>query len=91
MKFEWDEDKRQINKENHGIDFADLDLVFAGLTITTEDTCEDYGEIRYITFGLLMNRVIQIVHTERGEHLRIISARKATKNETRQFIADFGQ
>ncbi|UXE61768.1 MAG: BrnT family toxin [Woronichinia naegeliana WA131] len=48
---------------------------------TVEDERLDYGEQRFVTFGLLKGRVIAVVHTERKDHTRIISARKATKYE----------
>jgi uncharacterized DUF497 family protein len=79
--FDWDEDKRLANAQKHGIDFADAAAIFEGDTVTVEDDRFDYGEIRLITLGLLNGRVIAVVHTERGEITRIISARKATKYE----------
>lgn len=81
MEFEWDENKRLANIRKHGIDFVDVEVVFEGDTVTVEDDRFDYGEERFITFGLLEARVIVIVHTERDNLIRIISARKATKNE----------
>ncbi|MDE3088056.1 MAG: BrnT family toxin [Chloroflexota bacterium] len=81
MKFEWDEDKRQSNLRRHGIDFADVSIVFDGYTATVEDTRVTYGESRFITVGLLKGRAVVVAHTERRDTIRIISARKATKNE----------
>ena len=46
--------------------------------MTVEDERFSYGEQRFVTFGLLQGRVVAIVHTEREEYTRIISARKAT-------------
>ncbi len=81
MEFEWDENKRLANIRKHRIDFIDVEAVFEGDTVTVEDDRFDYGEERFITFGLLEGRVIAVVHTERDNLIRIISARKATKNE----------
>ena len=81
MEFEWDENKRLANIRKHRIDFIDVEAVFEGDTVTVEDDRFDYGEQRFITFGLLEGRVIAVVHTERDNLIRIISARKATKNE----------
>ncbi len=81
MEFEWDENKRLANICKHRIDFIDVEAVFEGGTVTVEDDRFDYGEERFITFGLLEGRVIAVVHTERDNLIRIISARKATKNE----------
>jgi uncharacterized DUF497 family protein len=81
MKFEWDEAKRQLNIVNHGIDFVDVPPLFDDYTVTVEDTRVSYGETRYITVGFLNGRAVAVTHTERGEQIRIISARKATKYE----------
>jgi uncharacterized protein len=55
--------------------------MFDGSIVTIEDERFDYGEERFVTFGLLQGRVIAVVHTEREDCIRIISARKATKYE----------
>jgi uncharacterized protein len=91
MEFEWDEDKRLANIKNHGIDFVDVSEVFDGDIFTVEDDRYSYGEQRFVTFGLLKGSVVAVVNTDRGEYIRIISVRKATKNEYRtyfQAIAD---
>jgi uncharacterized protein len=91
MEFEWDEDKRLANIKNHGIDFVDVSEVFDGDIFTVEDDRYSYGEQRFVTFGLLKGTVVAVVNTDRGEFIRIISARKATNNEYRtyfQAIAD---
>ncbi|MCL1469906.1 BrnT family toxin [Argonema antarcticum] len=81
MEFEWDEAKRLANLRKHGIDFIDVPIVFEGDIVTVEDERFNYGALRFVTFGLLQGRVVAIVHTEREECIRIISARKATKYE----------
>ena len=81
MEFEWDEAKRESNLLKHGIDFVDVENVFEGETVTIPDARLDYGEDRFITLGLLKGRVVVIVHTETADIIRIISARKATRNE----------
>jgi uncharacterized protein len=91
MEFEWDEDKRLANIKNHGIDFIDISEVFDGDIVTIEDDRYSYGEQHFVTFGLLKGSVVAVVNTDRGEFIRIISVRKATKNESRtyfQAIAD---
>jgi uncharacterized protein len=87
MEFEWDEAKRLANLDKHGIDFIDIPEIFDGDIVTFEDDRYSYGEQRFVTFGLLQGRVIA-VHTERGEAIRIISARKATKNEQRTYFQE---
>ena len=79
--FEWDEQKRLTNVHRHGIDFEDAIMIFAGDIVTVEDDRFDYGEVRFMTLGVLKGRVITVVHTERQDRTRIISARKATKYE----------
>ncbi|MEG4172530.1 MULTISPECIES: BrnT family toxin [unclassified Microcoleus] len=77
MEFEWDEAKRLTNLSKHGIDFIDVPLVFDGEIVKVEDERFSYGEERFVTFGLLQGRVVAIVHTEREEYTRIISALKS--------------
>jgi uncharacterized DUF497 family protein len=86
MDLEWDEEKRLINARKHGIDFADVAQVFAGDVLILEDDRFEYDETRYIAFGLFYGRVIAVVYTMRGEVLRIISARKASKHEERNYF-----
>ncbi|MFT3756206.1 MAG: BrnT family toxin [Pseudoxanthomonas sp.] len=86
MNYEWDENKRAENLRKHGVDFADAVGALedpAGLTI--EDDAE--GEVRFITLGSGFNsHVLYVVWTERSEDLiRIISARKASPGEARQY------
>jgi hypothetical protein len=83
MRFEWDEAKRRSNIKRHGIDFVAVEneKVFAGETATFLDDRFDYGERRFLTLGLLKERVVAISHTETDEVIRLISVRKASKNE----------
>ncbi len=85
--FVWDEAKRLANLKKHGIDFADAEKIFRGLTFTAEDERESYGERRFLTLGLLEDQVVSVTHTERGEEIRIISIRKATKHEARFYFS----
>ena len=86
MIFEWDERKRCSNLHKHGLDFEGCAEVFAGPTITWVDGRFDYGEMRFRTLGLLKGRVVIIAHTESGEFVRIISFRKARKNEQAHYF-----
>ena len=89
--FAWDEAKRRLNLRKHGIDFADADKIFRGLTLTAEDDREAYGERRFLTLGLLDDQVVSVAHTERGNEIRIISIRKALKHETRFYFPQTGK
>jgi uncharacterized protein len=85
--FSWDETKRSANLRKHGIDFRDAPKIFRGFTLTAEDDRESYGERRFLTLGLLEDQVVSVAHTERGEDIRIISIRKATKHEARFYFS----
>ncbi len=88
MEFEWDENKRQINIEKHGIDFVDALRIFDYDTVILEDNRFNYGEQRWIALGLLNGRIIVVVYTEINEIIRIISARKGTKNEQKIYFTE---
>lgn len=81
ITYEWNEQKNVLNFQKHGLNFQDADIVFLGQTISFVDDRQNYGEERYITLGQLNNRVIVIVHTQRGFNIRIISMRKANERE----------
>jgi len=87
MKFEWDETKRKSNIKKHGIDFVDVPDIFAGYTLTIADDRYDYGEERFVTFGILDGRVVVVVHTESEKLIRIISIRKATRYEEKVYFS----
>jgi uncharacterized DUF497 family protein len=88
MRFIWHEPKRQANLKKHGMDFPDAERVFAGPTFTFEDDREDYGEQRWVTLGLLREKVVVIVHTETEEEIRVISMREADKDEQLLFFTN---
>jgi uncharacterized DUF497 family protein len=90
MKFEWDEEKRKSNLFKHGIDFKDAEQIFEGITYTFEDERFSYGEYRYITLGMFGGTVVVVAHTERNDVIRLISIRKATKNEQEFYYKGFG-
>ncbi len=88
MRFTWHEPKRLSTLEKRGLDFADAGPVFDGPTFTFEDDRRDYGEQRWVTMGLLRDKVVVIVHTETEDEIRIISLREAEKDEQRLFYAN---
>ncbi|HEV2859920.1 MAG TPA: BrnT family toxin [Pyrinomonadaceae bacterium] len=88
MDFEWDEAKRRSNLRKHGLDFLGVEQVFEGVTVTVPDGRFDYGEGRFVTFGLLDGRVVAIAHTEADEVIRVISVRKATKDEESSYFKE---
>jgi uncharacterized DUF497 family protein len=86
MRFHWDPAKRLENLRRHGLDFVDAKRVLLGSTLTIPDDRFEYGEARFITFGLLDDRVVCIVHTETADAIRVISMRKATRREAQEFF-----
>jgi uncharacterized DUF497 family protein len=89
MKVEWDEDKRKANLKKHGFDFIDAVKIFKGATFTIKDDRFAYSENRYITLGMLEGIVVVIAHSEKDDLIRIISMRKATKNEQKIYFKGF--
>ena len=88
MRFSWHEPKRQTTLRNRGLDFADAEQVFAGPTFTFEDDRENYDEQRWVSLGLLRERVVVIVHTESEDEIRVISMREAERNEQILFFSN---
>jgi uncharacterized DUF497 family protein len=85
-EFEWDEDKAQANLAKHEVSFEAATLVFDDLFSDERfDIIGSGGEVRYIITGMANAVLLTVVYTERGTRTRIISARKATKHEQRQY------
>jgi uncharacterized DUF497 family protein len=89
MEFAWDETKRQTNLAKHGLDFAEAESVFRGVTFSFEDDRFEYTEHRFIAIGLLRSTVVVTAHTEKENVIRIISMRRATGNEQRLYYRAF--
>jgi uncharacterized protein len=86
VKLEWDDAKNRANIRKHGFDFADAEEVFRGLLLVDPDTREDYGEKRWIGIGSIRGRAVHVVFTEPSpDTIRIISLRKATRREDKQY------
>lgn len=86
MHFEWSEQKRLGNIRKHGIDFVGVDALFLGFTVTVPDERFAYSEQRFITLGLLNQRVVVVAHTETPDTIRIISIRKAYRHEQKAYF-----
>mgnify|MGYP001811319750 CR=1 FL=1 len=92
MKFEWDENKNRQNRNKHGISFEEAQEIFFGIVFTFIDERFDYDEIREISIGSIQGVVIvTVVYTERNGKIRLISARKATPKERRQYYEYLAQ
>jgi uncharacterized DUF497 family protein len=85
MDITYDPEKRAKTFAERGLDFDDAVQVFAGQTIDLLDDRTDYGEVRWVTYGLLNGRMVALVWTARGEHRHIISMRKANERERKTY------
>ncbi len=84
MEFEWDEEKNKQNAVKHGISFEQAIQIFNGITLTSLDDRVEYGEVREQTIGSLQGQVtVLVVHMDRNDITRIISARLASRVERR--------
>jgi hypothetical protein len=81
--FDWDKRKSKSNLDKHGIDFDDAIEIFYGPVILRRS--DRNNEERWIAIGFLENRFIAVVFTRRVDAFRIISARRARKNEEREY------
>jgi len=83
MEFEWDEKKSDINRKKHGVSFHEAATIFGDpLAITFNDPDHSIDEHRFLTFGYSrISQLLAVVHTERHGTTRIISARRATRQE----------
>jgi len=83
LKFDWDSNKAAANLDKHGVSFPEASTVFNDdLSLTGRDPAHSIDESRLVTFGLsCANRLVAVAHTERGDKIRIISARPATRVE----------
>ena len=83
MEFEWDPAKAAANLATHGVSFEEASTVFGDpLSVTKPDARHSHGEERFAILGLsARGRLLAVYHAERGERIRIISAREATRRE----------
>ncbi len=87
-EFEWDDEKEEINLRKHGVSFEEAKSIFKDpLAVTIDDPEHSDYEDRYITIGMtFFNDIYVIVHTDREDRVRIISARHATNAERRTYM-----
>ena len=86
MFYQWDPEKAKTNASKHGVEFADaVGVLEDPWAITTEDP-EAESEPRYLVLGMdILGRVLVVVYVLRGDEIRLISARKATKREREEY------
>ena len=87
LRFEWDKRKADSNLRAHGVSFREATTVLADpLSITISDPDHSIAEMRFVDIGLShRGRLLVVSYTERGNRIRLISARLATGNERKQY------
>ena len=87
LRFEWDNRKADSNLRAHGVSFREATTVFADpLSITISDPDHSMAEMRFVDIGLShRGRLLVVSYTERGDRIRLISARNANRDEQRQY------
>jgi uncharacterized DUF497 family protein len=87
LTFEWDENKARQNLKKHGVSFEEASTVFGDpLSSTIPDPLHSDEEDRFVILGEShCRRLLVVVFAERGDHIRIISARRASRRERREY------
>ena len=87
MNFEWDPAKAAANLRKHGVSFKEAATIFAdALAVTYFDPDHSFEESRFVTVGVARSgRLLIVAHTDRDDNIRIISARKTTRRERKQY------
>ena len=85
MDADWDEKKRLSNIAKHGIDFAVAASIFDGAFVEFSQRQREYGEERIGALGRREEEIIFVEYTWRGERRRIISARRARRDERERY------
>jgi len=87
LNFEWDEEKNRRNKAKHGISFEEAKVVFSDRFLwEILDERFDYREERVLSVGMTGQGLLVVVNTQRGDNCRIVSARRATRQETDEYF-----
>jgi uncharacterized DUF497 family protein len=85
MEIEWDNNKAASNLIKHKIDFEDAKNIFLDANRLEKEDKRDYDETRIQVIGMVNQVVLFVVYTKRNGRYSIISARRANKNEQRQY------
>ena len=91
VKCEWDDEKNRLNLAKHQLDFETAQHVFRDIyAFEQEERSMAYGEVRLMITGLIGDRLVTVIYTERSDSYRIISARKASPNERKDYEENRG-
>lgn len=87
LTFEWDENKRISTLEKHGLDFIDAVKIFDGPTLIAQSSLD--GEARWLAVGIVKGLELAVIYTIRSGNYRIITARRARKNERQKYYENY--
>ncbi|HEY0425549.1 MAG TPA: BrnT family toxin [Rhodopila sp.] len=87
VEFEWDLAKSAATEQSRGIGFARAAEIFTSRTVEWADNRHPYGEARVRVVGISAGELLHVVYTRRGTVIRIISARRANKQERAQWLS----
>ncbi|UYM13958.1 BrnT family toxin [Endozoicomonas euniceicola] len=85
MSYEWDESKRIVNLQKHGVDFGEVYLFDWNTATLSQDNRKNYGEIRVKAKGFIEGRLHELVFNIRGGNIRVIGLRKANQREVKEY------
>jgi uncharacterized DUF497 family protein len=86
MEFEFDPKKSATNLRKHGVSLADSELVFYDEQALTREDTDSSGEARFVTVDTdALGRILTVCRTERGQNIRLISARPSTQAERKMY------
>ena len=87
LAFEWDPDKAKSNLAKHGVSFEEASTIFGDpLSLTIPDPAHSQTEARFVILGLShLGRLLVVIHTERDDNIRVISARRASRRERKEY------
>jgi uncharacterized DUF497 family protein len=86
MDIVWDPEKARTNLKKHGIHFSDAEIVLFDPNALTREDVDGENEQRFVSIGMdAIGRILVVVYTYRGEDIRLLSARPATKRERESY------
>jgi uncharacterized DUF497 family protein len=85
MQFQWDERKRRDVIESRDVDILYAARIFKGHVLTSLDDRKNYGEARFISVGMVGDECFFVVHTQRGDSIRLITAWKGSHDDKKRY------
>jgi len=84
MRFQFDPEKAESNLKKHNVSFADAESVFYDDLAIHQEDLDSEGETRFVAVGMdCVGQILVVIYTQRDDEIRLISARKATRNEVK--------